>query len=66
MKKLRKRVIAKRYGVKYKRKVKKNGDFHLFKCKEYTIGFYFCSESTFLNVVKNKDKWLDFDFKAKI
>lgn len=65
MVKLRKRQIAKQYGVRYRRFANRNGDFHLFSSKRYSFGFYFCNDETFLNMVKNKKRWTDIDFKHR-
>lgn len=66
LRKLRKRKIANLNGVSYKRQPNKNGDFHYFSKNSGGFGFYFCNDLTFLNVVKNKDRWEDLDFKHRI
>ncbi|MFY0521003.1 hypothetical protein ACOMCU_27965 [Lysinibacillus sp. UGB7] len=65
MKALRRRKIAKQYGVVYKRYINKNANFHYFKKKGSGFGFYHCNNLTFLNVVKNKHKWDDFNFEHR-
>lgn len=55
MKSLRKRKIAKLHGVKFWRKQKR--DWWFFRSNGMGLGFHFVNDNTFLNVIKNVEKW---------
>lgn len=67
MRKLRKKRIAKQYGIKFQKENHKNFPYWIFKCSlRGSKAFYLGNDVMFLFVLKNKNLWFHPEFNNQL